>query len=190
MNDTLKTIAERYSCRSFQDKMPPDDLLNAITDAALAAPSGVNRQPWRVILVKDTALILEMEAEGMRIVSDMADKASYERIMSRGGAMYYHAPCMIMVPIASNAKPMALIDCGILCENVALAAHSLGLGSVICGMAGTALSGPKGDYFKQKLGFPEGYEFGISVLLGYAEKVAAPHALDISKLSVITAGGK
>ena len=185
MNDTLKTIAARYSCRAYQSKPISDGDLKAIAEAAIAAPSAVNRQPWRVVVVKDKALIDEMEAEGMRIISGMDDKSSYERIKSRGGAMYYNAPCMIMVPIESASKPIGLMDCGILSQNICLAAESLGIGSVICGMAGMALSGPKGDYFKEKLGFPEGYEFGIAVLLGYAERETAPHAPDVAKISFI-----
>jgi hypothetical protein len=37
-----------------------------------------------------------------------------------------------------------------------LAAHSLGLGSVICGMAGIPLSGLRGNDFKKRMKFPDG----------------------------------
>ena len=53
MNDTLKTITKRYSCRSFTDKMPSNDDLAAITNAGLFAPSGMNRQNWQIIVVKN-----------------------------------------------------------------------------------------------------------------------------------------
>ena len=181
MNDTLKSIAKRFSCRSFTDQMPSDEDLRAIADAAIAAPSGMNRQAWRVIVVKNRELIDEMEAAGMA----MLDGEASARIQARGGTLYYHAPCMIMVPIATEGKSMGLIDCGILCENIAIAAASLGLGSLICGMAGMPFGGEKGDYFKEKLGFPEGYEFGIAVLLGYAETETAPHEPDASKINFI-----
>ena len=185
MNDTLKTIAARYSCRAYQSKPISDEDLKAIADAAIAAPSAVNRQGWRVIVVKNKGLMDEMEAEGMRIITAMEDKASYNKIMARGGTVFYNAPCMIMVPIDSESKQISLLDCGILCENVALAATSLGLGSLICGMAGMPISGPKGDYFREKFAFPEGYEFGIAVLLGYPAKETAPHKPDSSKITFI-----
>jgi nitroreductase len=77
------------------------------------------------------------------------------------------------------------MDCGILSQNIALAAHSLGLGSVICGMAGIPLSGPRGSEFKKRLKFPDGYDFGIAVLLGTAKSGKEPHELDMSKVTYI-----
>lgn len=184
MNDTLKTIAERYSCRGFTDQMPTDEQVNAIAEAALAAPSAMNRQPWHVILIKDRALISEMDAEGMHVLSEAEDKSSYNRMQSRGGKLFYNAPCMVMV--ACDDSNHAAIDCGILSQNVALAATSLGLGSVICAMARLAFSEEKAAYFSQKLGFPESYKFGIAVIIGYAAaEDGTPHPLDKSKLSII-----
>jgi len=53
-------------------------------------------------------------------------------------------------------------------NNIALAAASLGLGNVICGMAAIPYDGPKGAVLKEKSGFINGCEFGVAVLVGYA----------------------
>lgn len=182
MNETLKTIAERYSCRAFTNKIPTDAQLEAISGAAVAAPSGMNRQPWRIILVRDKALIDEMDAEGMNILSEAEDKSAYERMMSRGGTLFYHAPCMFIVTAQQPENPSEALDCGIAVQNIALAASSLGLGNVICGMARTAFAGDKAEYFKQRLGFQKGFQFAMSVLVGYAEKPGEPHRSDFSKI--------
>ena len=183
MNDTLKTIAERYSCRDFADAPLTGAQVSAIVQAALAAPSGMNRQPWHVIAVTNKALIDEMDAEGMRILAEAEDKGFYERMMSRGGRLFYNAPCMIMVAAASpDGAPM---DCGILSQNVALAAHALGLGSVICGMAGIPLGGPRGEEYQRRMQFPAGYKFGIAILVGTARTGKPPHALDMNKVTYI-----
>jgi len=84
VNDTIKSIMERYSCRSFNDKMPSDEDLKIISDGALAAPSGMNRQLWRVIIVKNQELMKDMQKEGMDILASMPDKTMYNRIMGRG----------------------------------------------------------------------------------------------------------
>jgi nitroreductase len=181
MNDTLKTIMSRYSCRAFTAQVPSDEHLTAIAEAALAAPSALNLQPWRVIVVKDRELLSEMDAEIMSIITAFEDKSMYNRIQSRGGKVFYNAPCMIMVPC--DGSNHAAMDCGILSQNVSLAAESLGLGSVICGMARLAFAGDKSDYFTKKLGFPEGFTFGISVLVGYAAAPGKPHEIDRSKLT-------
>ena len=180
-NFTLDNIKKRYSCRAFTDEMPTDEQLMAAARAAIQSPSAVNRQAWRIVIVKNRALIDEMEAEGMKALGAMPDRAGYDRIMGRGGKLFYNSPCMIMVPALPNTD----IDNGIVCQNIALAAESMGMNSLICGLAGLAFSGDKAAYFKQKLGFPEGYEFGIAVLLGFSAGETAPHEPDESKISIV-----
>jgi len=91
------------------------------------------------------------------------------------------------VPIAKTEPAGAeLFDCGIVAENIALAAASLGIDSLICGFTAFSFAGDKNREFKNRLGFPEGYEIGIGVLLGYAENHGGkPHTPDLSKISVI-----
>ena len=185
--NTIQTIRTRYSCRAFSDRMPSDKDLQTIAEAAAASPSGMNRQLWRIIVVKNKTLICELEAEGMKNLAAFPDKSVYDRIMSRGGALYYNAPCMIIVPVA-KAQPLGaeIFDCGIVAENIALAATSLGIDNLICGLAAFSFSGEKNYEFKRRLGFPEGYEIGIAVLLGYAANPGGkPHDLDLGKIITI-----
>jgi len=183
MNETLKTIAERYSCRDFTGAPLTDAEVNAIAEAALAAPSAMNRQPWHVIIVTNKGLIDELDTEAMGILAAGEDKSGYERIKSRGGKVYYNAPCMVIA--TSDSAGFSPMDCGILSENVTLAAASLGLGSVICGMAGIPLSGPHGEELAKRLKFPNGHRFAIAVLVGAAKSGKAPHELDKSKLTYV-----
>jgi Nitroreductase len=194
MNETLRTIAERYSCRDFGGTPLTDEQVDAIVKAALAAPSARNIQPWRVIMVTDKGLIDEMDAAAMDILCASEDKASYNRMMERGGRMFYNAPCMVIASVtldplcgcaAGSIKASDAMDCGILSQNVALAAQSLGLGSVICGMAGIPLSGERGEEFKRRMGFPRGHEFCIAVLVGAAKTAGVPHEIDMGKVTYI-----
>lgn len=181
MNETLRTIAQRYSCRAYEGRLPEREKLEAIALAAVQSPSGMNRQPWQVVVITNKALIEEMDAEGMRILSENPDKSAYNRFMSRGGTLYYNAPCMFLI----LKQPGTEMDTGIVSENIALAAASLGLGSVICGMAAIPFAGPKGSSFQQRVGFPEGWEFGVAVLAGYAKGPGAPHQPDLSKIRFV-----
>jgi nitroreductase len=166
--------------------MPSDEALHAIAEAAIAAPSAVNQQKWSVIVLKNKELIADLEAEGMKFLATQNDKSSYDRIKSRGGKMLYNAPCMVIVPInKSFSERYALVDLGIVVENVALAATSLGINSVICGMISNCFAGNRAEEFKQRLGIPEDYEIGLAVLLGYAEKHGMPHELNYSKISFL-----
>ena len=182
MNEVIKAISERYSCRDFLADPLTKEQVDALVDAALAAPSAMNLQPWHIVAVTDKALIDEMNDAAMSDANK--NEPWYERIMSRGGKMFYNAPCMIF--IAKNDSGMAALDCGIVSQNIALAAHSLGLGSVICGMARIPLESPKGTEFLKRLKFPEGMSFGMSVCVGKVKNGKAPHELDKTKVTYIT----
>ncbi|MDR0424722.1 MAG: nitroreductase family protein, partial [Clostridiales Family XIII bacterium] len=140
--DTISAIMSRWSCRDFIGQTPSDADLKTIAEAALASPSGMNRQHWRVVVVKNKGLIEEMDAEGMNVIASLPDKSMHERIMGRGGKLFYGAPVMIVLPV-KEASPQGaeLMDCGIVAENIAIAAAGLGIDSVICGLAAFTFAG-------------------------------------------------
>jgi nitroreductase len=179
MNEILKAIAERYSCRDFKSEPLEDAQIGALVEAALAAPSAMNLQPWHIIVVTDKALIEEMDAAAMEFVKK--DAEWYKRMMDRGGKIFYDAPCMIF--IAKDESEAATLDCGIVSQNIALAAHSMGLGSVICGMARYPLCENNG--FVERLKFPDGYSFGMSVCVGKIKSGKIPHEIDKNKVTYI-----
>ncbi|MDR1669493.1 MAG: nitroreductase family protein [Oscillospiraceae bacterium] len=182
MNETQKTITERYSCRAYNDTPLTEEQIKTLAEAALASPSAINRQPWRVIIVTDKALLEAMDAEALNVIKAQ-DENWHAQVMKRGGTIFYNAPCMVM--IASDGSDHAAADCGILSENVALAAQAMGLGNVICGMARLPLLGARGQEFSQKLGFPEGFVFGMAVLVGNTDEPGEPHELDWGKISYV-----
>lgn len=185
MNDTLNIIKQRASCRFFTPEMPTDEQLQRIAEAAIQSPSSSNRQRWRVVVVKNKDLIDEMQVEAMNCVEAMPDKKLLGFINGRGNGVFCGAPCMIMVPMESAEPVSSALDCGILCENICIAAESLGVGSLICGLARLSFLGEKRAKFEQAMGFPEGYEFGMAVLLGTPAKQGTPHVPDMSKISFI-----
>lgn len=183
MNKTLEAIFNRYSCRDFLDTPLTHKQVTPLIEAALAAPSAMNRQPWHIIAITDKSIIDELDCLGMELLRQDFDQSLYERIVSRGGKMFYNAPCMIIV--ASDASNYSALDCGIVSQNVALCAHALGLGSVICGMAGILFSSSNSE-LKLRLKFPLGYDFKIAILVGNKNSVNKPHELDYKKVTYIT----
>ena len=179
MNEVLKAIMGRYSCRDFLPESLTKEHVDILIDAALASPSALNLQPWHIIAVTDKALIEAMDEYAM---SD-ENMPFYERIKERGGKMFYGAPCALIIAIDDSER--APLDAGIVCQNICLAAYSLGLGSCICGMMRIPLGGERGSEFMQKLKFPEGMKFGMSVLVGKAKTPKTPHELDKSKTTYV-----
>ena len=183
MTETLKNIAERYTCRDFKETPLTEQQIEELVKAALSAPSARNLQPWHVIVVTDKALIDELDEEGMNILKASEDKAMYDVFISRGGKMFYNAPCLFLV--LSDGSKWGTLDSGILCQNVVLAAESLGLGTCIVGMAGVPINGPKAEEYQKRLGFPEGHTFAIGVLVGEIISGKEPHEHERSKISYI-----
>jgi len=184
MTETIKNITERNSCRDFKDTPLKKEQVEELVKAGLAAPSARNIQPWHIIMVTDKKLIEELDTEGMSIMSKDEDlKEMYEVFMSRGGKLFYNAPCLVV--ILSDSSKWGTLDCGILCQNVTLAAESMGLGTCIVGMAGVPLNGPKALVHRERLGFPDGFEFAIGVLAGSINSGKEPHEHDRGKVSYV-----
>ena len=188
MNEMLKKIEERYSCRDFSNHAISDADLRAIANAAVTSPSAMNTQPWRVTVVNDKSLIDDMENVAMSAL-ERADRTAYMRIKARGGKLFYNAPNMIMLPVESARMPGALLDLGIVCQTVTLAAESLGLSTLICGLARFAFTEEHTETFASRLAFPSEFEFGIAILIGYPSEQfalsAKPHEPDYGKISYV-----
>jgi len=182
MNETLKNITERYSCRDFADTPLTSEQIQELVTAALAAPSARNLQPWHVTVVTDKGLIDELDKEGVATLA-AEDETYYTTIKERGGRMFYNAPCAFIV--THNGSSWGDLDSGILCQNVVLTAQSLGLSTCIVGLLRVPLNSRKGEEFKKRLQFKEGHDFAIGVLIGTAKTGKVPHELDHSKVTLI-----
>ena len=174
--DTLQAIKERYSCRNFKDGSIDKEVLDKIVLAGLQAPSGLNQQPWKIVVITNKTLLDEMDEATMAHFKELEDQSLYNRMMSRGGKVFYNAPCLILV-VKQNNKDL---DCGIVVENMALASTSLELGNVIVGLAGITMK--LNDYSKY---IPEGYEFAVGLLVGHPNQFNKPHEIDITKVTYI-----
>jgi nitroreductase len=53
MNPVIEAIAKRRSVRSYETKPLPRDVLQTIIEAGNQAPSAMNSQPWRFVVIED-----------------------------------------------------------------------------------------------------------------------------------------
>jgi nitroreductase len=181
MNNVLTAIQSRFSCRGYDGRPVEREKLEALAKAGLQAPSAMNLQPWEIIVITDKALIDEMDAAAMETIAENPDKTRYNSMMERGGKIFYNAPCLFLVLKDPSAK-WADLDCGIVTQNIALAATGLGLDNIIVAMANISFTGPKGEDFKKRLGWPGGYEFGMGICVGYGNVTKQPHEINLDKV--------
>lgn len=62
LNPTLQTMWQRQSIRQYRDEAVPAEHLKLILEAARRAPTGSNRQNWRLIVVTESALKKQVAA--------------------------------------------------------------------------------------------------------------------------------
>jgi len=127
MNETLETMWKRRSIRKYKSNPIPEDDLNLILEAARRAPTGANRQNWRMIVVTDPEL-KKKTAEACNNQMWMADAAVIL--------------CLVTTPGEGKTNGAIVLDHAI------LAAASLGYGTCWIG----AYSAEK---VKEVLGIPE-----------------------------------
>ena len=163
--DFLNILAGRRSIRRYQEKEVPDELLDEVLEAVRWTPSGGNIQPWEVIVVRDPAtkeLLQEtlggynparkaIVASPLLLVLCAREKIpdTYKKdkeISTKYGDWWF------------------LFHLGSAAQSLALAAHALGLGTVMVGFFDH-------DRVKEILEVPQGYEVVLMTPLGYPDKV-------------------
>lgn len=118
-NPVLLALAERRSVRKYTgDPVTREELL-AILEAGRWAPSGLNNQPWRFLVVN----------AGDERVAKLAGCTKYAAVVE-------NAASLIGVFLDKDAMYSELKDhqtAGACIQNMLLAAHALGLGAVWLG---------------------------------------------------------
>lgn len=132
-NQTIETIINRRSVRSFDDKPLQRDILQAIIEAGHAAPSGGNAQCWRFVVVTDNefrnrllSLALPRYRKWMANAPEPLVEMRKEIDAMCSDPIYYEAPAIIFV-IGSGMT--SDLDTPMVCQNIMLAARSLDIGS-------------------------------------------------------------
>lgn len=116
--EVLEAIRSRRSVRSYTDEPVTDAEVREILTAGTWAPSGLNNQPWRFVVVRDEA------AKG-----ELASLTKYRRIVE--GARVLLAVFCDREAMYNDVKDHQGI--GACLQNMLLAAHGLGLGAVWLG---------------------------------------------------------
>lgn len=184
MNQTLSLIASRRSHRAYLPDQITDEQLQSLLDAAVQAPSAVNRQPWHFTAVQNQQLLDEMnQAVRENVMKKDASQRS-PRFADEEFHVFYHAPTVIMIS-GDPENRWAELDCGIAVENIALAAESMGLGSVILGMPREAFQTEKAPCFRKALGFPEGWDYVIGIAVGHPADDKEAHPVQDNKVFIV-----
>ena len=174
-NLVIQTINKRRSCRDFLDKPIPKDILTEVIEAANQAPfvADQGHQPWRFVVVENPNFreklvqtahpVWKMSMDNMKdMMPEIYNTAMqvYEEMPEPKDLIYYSAPAIVFVISTANHT----IDCGLACQNMMIAATSLGLGSCYVGFGAMITGNPE---IIKNLEIQESEKIFGPILLGY-----------------------
>ncbi|MBQ9949669.1 MAG: nitroreductase family protein [Clostridia bacterium] len=180
----LNTIFARSSIRAYTDEPLTPEEISTLADAALAAPTAMNRQAQRFFFITDKELINKWEIAVCEVIEKNGPDAMRERMKERSGKVFYNAPLFVAIAVDKSGK-YSMCDSGIAVGTLALAAKAMGLDSVILGMPDLAFSGECAGYLRERLGLAENLEFAVGIAIGHAAMDKAPHETDNSHVIYI-----
>lgn len=155
MNETMNTILTRRSTRKFLDKPIPGEELNQLIQAALHAPSGMGKQTWQFTVVKNREKIQELAA-------------AIRTVLQREGYDMYQ-PEVLIIPSNDRDSRFGKEDNACALENIFLAAHSMGIGSVWINQLQGICDDPLVRGILSSFGIPDHHVVYGMAALGYAD---------------------
>lgn len=156
MTDFLSLARDRYSCRAFTEKPVEPEKIDALLEAAVAAPTAVDKQPWHAWVFETPEAVQRLAActrfhFGARVIIAVGAKADEAWVRKYDG------------------RNFADVDASIVATHIMLAAHDLGLGTTWVGHF---------DAPAVKEAFPEMTDYDLVALfpLGYPAPDGGPSA--------------
>jgi nitroreductase len=137
MNSVMETICNRRSVRAYSDKKLSKEDVDWIIRCGNAAPSGAANRMWRFVVIESDEfrrkLVDLAKPRNEKMLSTMAEplKRKIESIRLSSGAsiedpVYYGAPLIVYV---IGWGQTGGFDTPMVCQNMMLAARSMGIGS-------------------------------------------------------------
>jgi len=154
--DATDALLTRRSIRKYAKEPVSDEAIRALLEAAMAAPSAGNQQPWHFIVIRDRSVLDEIPR------------------LHPHAQMVREAPVAVVVCGDSRAVKYEDYwpqDCAAATENLLLAAHANGLGAVWCGVYPIE---ERVNPLQRLLGLPEGVLPFSLIAMGHPDEEKPP----------------
>jgi len=176
-NPVLQAIFLRQTIREYTSQPLSETELDALSRAAIQAPSGRNSQPCHLRFVCSSDMLAQMNRDFRDHIG--WDTPAYTR--SEKNPFYHNAPVFSFI----FAEHDSAVNAGIMAENLCIAAKGLGLGSCIAASVGALFGSPKAAQWKAALDIPENYRFQIGVCIGHPDETPEPKPRFADRVQII-----
>lgn len=117
--DAMEAILSRRSIRQYTTQPVSEEAIRNLLEAAMAAPSAANEQPWQFVVIRDRG-----------ILDEIPTFHAYSQMLKQ-------APLAILVCgdlELEKVRGYWVQDCSAATQNLLVAAHAQGLGAVWLGI--------------------------------------------------------
>lgn len=177
VNQVVETILARRSVRKYKPQPVEREKMQTIVECGVNAPNAMNRQPWEIRVVDNPDFINGVTELYKKEQPKAAEDPNFKN-------MFRNAPTVVFVgrDVQSGS---AEFDCGLLSENMMLAAQSMGIGSCCLGSPAAFMRSPAAAEYLKQLGFSEGYELLYCIAFGYPDEAPAAKPRDLTKIKFV-----
>ena len=119
--EAIHAVKTRISTRQYSNQTITDEALHTILEAGMSGPTAVNARPWSFIVVRDPDMLNKM--------ADCNGRAAEPLRRAKVGILV----CGDMERAFKPAPDYWVVDGSIAAQNMILAAHAMGIGSVWLG---------------------------------------------------------
>ena len=155
MNETLQTLKNRRSVRSYLPEQIKDEELQQILEAGIYAPTGMGAQSPILVAVQDKETIAYLSKLNAAVMGSTSDP-------------FYGAPTVVVV-LADRSRGTCVEDGSLVIGNMLNAAASLGVGSCWIHRAKEVFDSPEGKSLLEKWGIQGDYVGVGNCILVYAK---------------------
>jgi len=171
--DVFEAIKGRRSIRSFKIGEVKAEVIETILDAARWAPSWANSQCAYYVLIKDRNQLLKL---AQTLPQTNPARGSFETCAFCIAVVAKHGLAGYKKGERVEKREWYMFDSALATQNICLAAHALGLGSVIVGL----FDSQEADKI---LKVPQGYETVCLIPIGIPDKIpSTPSRKPLSEL--------
>lgn len=155
----IETIMTRRSVRDYKEEPVCREAMAEILKCGIYAPSAINMQPWAIRVVDNKEFLDGVTAIAVAQNPNLAEQPNFRNFFRNAPTVAF-----IACPIESYSGEF---DCGLLSENMMLAAWSKGIGSCCLGSAVPVMNSPEAQPYLERLQLPADYKLQVAIAFGY-----------------------
>jgi len=155
--NVMDAIQHRRSVRDYTSQTIEKNVIHALLDAAVHAPTAMHEEPWSFAIIQNKKVLdrLSESAKNMAHTetqdSDTDRKKHTLHVMDKPDFHAFYNAGTLIVIYSKLQGSFVVADCWLAAENLLLAAYAQGLGTCVIGFAVSALNTPE---WKAKLKIP------------------------------------